>query len=253
MRLNNKGMTIIEVLICFVIISVVMMSLFSTVSAFNEKRIQESYRAKMYSFKNEWTSRIQEDFIKKGLSFAKITRAIDDGGTKYTVDCTLKTGEKRQLVIYQRFTLTPSRLNGNPDKLDRFYMEYGPPGELYHEELPDLGKTNWACTDTNGVNCKVGNSDPGEEKCNGKQCYSQDFQINNIQIRISNENEQTSNDHVITIYIGFTHPNFGTKYSIDIVCPIDFQGSNADTSTRFPSSSDASKKRDNILDIKETT
>lgn len=263
MRLNNKGMTIIEVLICFVIISVVMMSLFSTVAAFNEKRIQESYRAKMYSFKNEWTSRIQEDFIKKGLSFAKVTRAIYDGGTKYTVDCTLKTGEKRQLVIYQRFTLTPSRLNGNYNKPDRFYIEYGPPGELFHEELPDLGKTNWLYTGNKTDEPKdankyiVGKNTAGEKGfCDGElnnQCYSQDFQINNIQVRITNEDEQTSSDHVITIYIGFTHPNFGTKYSIDIVCPIDFQGSNADTSTRFPTTSNASEKKDRILDIRETT
>lgn len=252
MKLNNKGMTIVEVLVCFVIVSIVMMSLFSTIAAFNEKRIQESYRAKMYTFKNEWTSRIQEDFIKKGLSFAKVTRAIIDGGTRYTVDCTLKSGEKRQLVIYQRFTLSPYRLDGNLDKTDRFYLEYGEPGELFHEELPELGRTNWACVDGDGVKCKVGKSEEGELKCGGKQCYAQDFQINNIQVRISNEEEQTSSDHVLSIYIGFTHPNFGTKYSIDIVCPIDFQGSNVDTSAFFPTTDNEGDKQNRILNVKET-
>ena len=46
--MNNKGFTTVEVLACFVIVSIIMMSLFSTISAFNEKKIQESYRSRVY-------------------------------------------------------------------------------------------------------------------------------------------------------------------------------------------------------------
>lgn len=245
-KLNNKGMTIIEVLVCFVIVSVVMMSLFSTISAFNEKRIQESYRAKLYSFKNEWTSKIQEDFIKKGLSFAKISKEYGPGGVTYVVDCTLKTGEKRQLRVYQRYTLTSKKIDGNGTINDRFYLEYGDPEKaLYHEELPDLGRTNWVCEDDDGTinisKCKIGKTKNDSAWCTNpdtgssvkEPCFSYDFQINNVEINITNEAEQSSTDHVLNIYIGFYHPNFGTKYGIDVICPIDYQGSNSDTSTYF--------------------
>ncbi len=46
--MNQKGFTTVEVLVCFVIVSVVMMSLFSTISAFNDKKTQESTRSILY-------------------------------------------------------------------------------------------------------------------------------------------------------------------------------------------------------------
>lgn len=266
-KLNNKGMTIVEVLVCFVIVSVVMMSLFSTISAFNEKRIQESYRAKMYSFKNEWTSKLQEDFIKKGLTFAKVTKEYDLYGVTHIVDCTLKTGEKRRLKVYQRFTLTSKKVDGKRAISDRFYLEYGDPDQaLFHEELPDLGKTNWVCRDiTNAdgsvrTSCSIDTAKTDDEKCvleaggtNKEQCYSYDFQINNVEINITNEANQFSSDHVLNIYIGFYHPNFGTKYGIDVICPIDFQGSNSDTSAFFKRTTNQSEKAEALLIIPEYT
>ena len=87
--MNRKGFTTVEVLICFVIISVVMMSMFSTISAFNEKKIQESYRAKVYEYKNEITNIIQEDIVKRGIQFVKISEVGDssgDDGKKHIID-----------------------------------------------------------------------------------------------------------------------------------------------------------------------
>ena len=40
-KLNNKGITIIEVLVCFVLVVIIAMSLFSTISAYNDKRIYQ--------------------------------------------------------------------------------------------------------------------------------------------------------------------------------------------------------------------
>ena len=38
--LNNKGITTVEVLICFVLVTIIASSLYSTVAMFNEKRIE---------------------------------------------------------------------------------------------------------------------------------------------------------------------------------------------------------------------
>ena len=51
-KLNNKGITIIEVLVCFVLVVTISMSIFSTVSAYNDKRMLESYKSKVLNYKN---------------------------------------------------------------------------------------------------------------------------------------------------------------------------------------------------------
>lgn len=241
--INNKGFTTVEVLVCFVIVSIVMMSLFSTISSFNEKRIQESYRAKVYEFKNEVTNVIQEDFVRKGLQYVKITEEGSPGtadGKTYTVDLILGDGTQKQLVVYQRYTRTNYRASGSYNVDDEFYINYGTYGQLIRYDLPDLGSTpGFYFEDGDGVGHfevadargKCHNAANGVETCR----ISQDFQINNVLIYVTNEADlDATGSHVLNIYIGFYHPNLGTKYAIDIVAPIDYHASVADKSKSFP-------------------
>ena len=46
-RLNNKGITTIEVIISFVITVIITTSLYTTVSNYNQKRLIENYRSKI--------------------------------------------------------------------------------------------------------------------------------------------------------------------------------------------------------------
>ena len=41
-KLNNKGITTVEVIICFVLVIVITSSMYSIITSFNEKRIVES-------------------------------------------------------------------------------------------------------------------------------------------------------------------------------------------------------------------
>ena len=43
-KLNNKGITTIEVIICFILVVTITTSMFATVSSFNQKRIIEQRR-----------------------------------------------------------------------------------------------------------------------------------------------------------------------------------------------------------------
>lgn len=250
--MNNKGFTTVEVLVCFVVVSVVMMSLFSTISAFNEKKIQESYRSRVYEFKNGITNVIQQDLIKRGLSYAKVTdnnySPGDDVGKKYVVDLTFRDGVQKQLIVYQRFTKTTYRIEGTRNQDDTFYIEYGVPidntvglmPDMIRYDLPDLGETKGhynLATNTYVPAYKDGkcyeNADgTGSEVAN---CLvAKDFQINNIAISITNEADPEIESHVLNIYIGFYHPNLGTKYAINIVAPIDYQTSSVDQQGSFP-------------------
>lgn len=239
MKLNNKGFTTVEVLICFVIVSVVMMSLFSIISAYNEKRINESYRSRVYEYKNSLTNTIQDDFIKKGLTFAKVSVEGSPGsaaGRKYTVDCSLKNGEERRLIIFQRFTKTAIHPEGNINASDDFYIEYGPPDSMLREPFPNLGEIKGNYSSGEGTFVK----NDSATNCGGNPCIFKDFQINNVLVEISNEDDPNEESRVLSIYIGFYHPDLGTKYAINIVAPIDYQASVASKSANFPTSTNCS-------------
>ena len=242
--MNNKGFTTVEVLVCFVIVSVVMMSLFSTISSFNEKKIQESYRARVYEFKNGITNMIQEDLIKRGLTYAKIeeskTTPGDDVGKTYTINMSFKDGTNKKLVVHQRFSKTAYRVQGtNQD--DDFYIDYGEEGDMIRYELPNLGENKgyydtanlvYVPADDNGI-CYRDKNKTAVTTC----LISKTFQINNIAISITNEADPDVESHVLNIYVGFYHPNLGTKYAINIVAPIDYQSSSADKTNPFPTAS----------------
>ena len=66
-KLNNKGMTIIEILVCFIIVAIISSSVYATVTNYNDKKNLESNKQEIYKFKNLLTKEIYDDIIYKGL------------------------------------------------------------------------------------------------------------------------------------------------------------------------------------------
>lgn len=234
--LNNKGVTTVEVLICFVLVTIIATSLFSTVSMFNEKRMEENNKAKILVYNNTLTRIIQKDFINNGLSTAKIEETVESGTRIYRVNCTLKNGEKRLLRVKQKFTRNSIHLEEeNIYNDDEFMIEYGTPEKMIKYPIPELGevvgkynddlKTFVPCTKAELATSKTLKNKPSLTAEEAKQVcrVSKNLQINNIIINVSNE--LTSDDigsHVLNIYIGLYHPELGNRYAINIVSPIDY-------------------------------
>ena len=234
--LNNKGVTTVEVLICFVLVTIIATSLFSTVSMFNEKRMEENNKAKILVYNNTLTRIIQKDFINNGLSTAKIEETVESGTRIYRVNCTLKNGEKRLLRVKQKFTRNSIHLEAeNIYNDDEFMIEYGTPEKMIKYPIPELGevvgkynddlKTFVPCTKAELATSKTLKNKPSLTAEEAKQVcrVSKNLQINNIIINVSNE--LTSDDigsHVLNIYIGLYHPELGNRYAINIVSPIDY-------------------------------
>lgn len=208
-KLNNRGITTIEVILCFVLVVIIAVVMYSTISTFNEKRLIESYKGRIYTYKNILTKDIQDDFIKKGLTHATYTRKTSGSMgsfVTYTVNCELRDGTKRQLIIEQRLAQSDYHEEGNPNVDDHFMIKYGSPDDpdgLVEYPIPDLGET------------KATNNH-----------IAKDLSINNISIKISQNN-------VLTIYIGFYHPELGTRYGINIICPINFVSAGSDMTNGF--------------------
>lgn len=191
-KLNNKGMTTIEVLLSFVLIVIITVSMYGTVSAFNEKRMIEEYKSEIYVYKNTVTKAIQDDFIKVGLTHASYTEANSAIGREYVVDCDLKDGTQRRLEIIRNQAQSSYHISGDTNSSDYYMIKYGPPDDMIEYPLPDLG----GYTNDDGYEIK-------------------DLSINNVLIQIDTAN-------VLSIHIGFYHPELLTRYSIDVVCPINF-------------------------------
>lgn len=203
-RLNNKGITTIEVIISFVIVVIITASLYTTVSNYNQKRLIENYKSKIYTYKNTLTKEIQDDFIKIGLTHATYKSEHNNSTIYHIVECDLRDGTKRKLKVTQRFTDSTYHA-GNATVDDYFMIEYGneEAGDLLEYPLPNLGQS---LTENNKI--------------------AYDLSINNVLINIEDDN-------VLSIYIGFYHPELMTRYGINIVCPIDFVSKGVDASNKF--------------------
>lgn len=216
-KLNNKGITTIEVIICFVLIVIITVSLFATVSAFNEKRIIEGYKEEVVNYKDTLTKVIQDDFIKIGLTHVKYEKIICTGtndkcitpnATVYNIECTLKDDTKRVLRITQRLGYSSYHIGGNTDYDDYFLIQYGEPGtgtanNVISYPIPKLGSFQ------NEYNHTI-----------------QDLSINNIKVKITDDN-------ILSVYIGFYHPELTTRYAINIVCPINYISSGSDATSAW--------------------
>lgn len=210
MRLNNKGITTIEVLLCFIIVMIMAMAMYGAISSFNDKRIIEAYKEKVYTYKELVTKEIQSDLIKTGVSEASYTDLIitNDGerssyanapiGTSvYILNCRLNDGTSRELRVYKGLKEASNRGNtGNGTSDDFFLIEYGEVNALMQYPLPDLGDSLAFENNTSGGKIK-------------------DLIINNVQIKVEN-------NVALSIYIGFYHPELSTRYAINILCPINY-------------------------------
>jgi hypothetical protein len=209
-KINNRGITTIELLLCFILVSIITISMYSTISTFNQKRMIESYKSEIYTYKNLLTKDIQDDFIKIGLTHALYSKSYDSTTniTTYTVSCELKDGTSRKLIIKQRLAQSTYHIGGFADRDDYFMISYGTPavgdGEsnIIDYPIPDLGESTF------------------------NNHIVKDLSINNVLIDIDDTN-------VLSIYIGFYHPELTTRYGINIIAPIDFTSSASDEKGMF--------------------
>ena len=225
MKLNNKGMTIIEILVCFVIVSIIATSIYSLVSTFNNRKTEESYKQEIYKYKNLLTKEIYDDIIKKGL----ISVTNPNGGTLLagtpeqvlgvsscatyypdTRSCTSGTvsmqnnGTRRPRVGLVQFRFNDNTIKilqvaiwknvpsgdsyGNFD--ENYYISYGTPTDQIRYPLPNLGVSK---TPSN------------------KTLYDLTLSINKMTVA----------NNVFHMDLRFYHPLLNEKYGINVTAPIN--------------------------------
>ena len=190
-RLNNKGITTIEVLVCFVLVVVITVSMYSVISAFNEQKTIASYKEEIITYTNILTKDIQDDFIKIGVVKATHEQTNENGKIIHTLTCTLKDNSTRVLKVSQQFGKSDYHPDG-ADVDDEYKIQYGKANDLIDYPLPDLGSS---------------------ESASKKKIL--DLSIDTVLIDISSQN-------ILSIYIGFKHPDLSTRYAVDVVTPVNY-------------------------------
>lgn len=90
--MNNKGFTVVELIITFVIVMTISLGLFSTVDSYRERQQQELYRKEITSYRNEIMKAIENDITR--YSFDKLEK-LD-----VTVSGSLCEGYDQGLKLY---------------------------------------------------------------------------------------------------------------------------------------------------------
>ena len=71
--MNNKGFTVVELIITFVIVMTISLGLFSTVDSYRERQQKEMYRKEVMSYRNEVLKAIENDVTRYNFkSYQKI-------------------------------------------------------------------------------------------------------------------------------------------------------------------------------------
>ena len=225
-NLNNKGMTIVEILVCFLLVGFISSALFGTVETFTNRRNIESVKADLIQYRNEIDKLIEDDLIHKGLINADVyttkkwakpaeiaTNLLDDTPDEpiavHQVKLYFRDGDTRELVIYSQRAGdygsnkddSDSSCTGNDDE---FFIAYGKSafdkdsGSYIKYPLPDVGEfENTTCVKPSG----------GYE-------IIKDLRFNTIKV--------SKDNNVLFIYINFYHPELGNDYSINIVAPMNY-------------------------------
>lgn len=101
--LNNKGFTVIELILSFAFVSVLSASLFAVVINYREKQQESSVETKLLSYKSKLIVDVQNDIQKKILdSIDYCTYTDSDGSVKRKNRCvilTFKNGETKNFEI----------------------------------------------------------------------------------------------------------------------------------------------------------
>ena len=219
LKLNNKGMTTVEILISFILVAIISTSLYTTFSNYTKKMDKETYKLEINTFKNLVTKQIQDDIIKNGLINAQIKEfhTFKPGTTEldptkpndiFIVDMELKDHSVRRLAIRRQ--------------LAEFYTEEA--GSTESSVLDDVFEVYYGTPLVDFYSITSSNYNSGLEKMDFPDIGSGENDLGHIVKDLRITNVIISNESkVLSVFIGFQHIDEGTKHAINIVCPIDYQ------------------------------
>ena len=194
-KLNEKGLSIVEILVCFVIVAVVAIALLNTLMEYKTEEQIETIKSHVESYKNTVTRVIQTDITDNAIVgySGKVLTHNDD---EYKLEITL---------VYQK----PFD-NGSTTKLLTIYRN----DEESYIMYPDIVKDDLGNYVAHDVKYKLEETSKVLDEEENKEFNDLNFPyITENMVRVKDGN-------TLTIDIPITHNELGTSYHIKIVAPL---------------------------------
>ena len=203
-KLNNKGLSIIELLVCFVIVATIAISLLNIIMEYKGIQETESIKNIIRTYKDEVTNVIEQDIVRKTLSSAeavysnnKCTITLTFKNMLYKV-CNLENEDlcyQKKLIVYTdnstNYIEYPDIVENNGNEEEQIIRYY-------------LPKTTDIYSSHNDLQTK--------EKRN-------DIYFRNLPTPTQECDEFICNN-VFKLYIPIEHSEIDSTYAIDIVVPV---------------------------------
>ena len=200
-KLNNKGLTAIEILICFSIVMVIVISMFKVITNQKDKQTIESYKNEVITLKNTMMKQIESD-IEAG-------NGLKNSSTLGATVCSEGVeGDKQTITAMMIF-------NQNITVPEVSYPVEGVNIKIYKDT---------DCNEGNCLNNYIEYSYLYKDNMYSRvySLYTQKFELPKIPNLKFNFINCRIQDNYIELYAGLNHPDLGNKYSIiDLVEPIE--------------------------------
>lgn len=216
-KLNNKGITVVEILICFSIVSIITITMFKAINSYRDKEEEESFKMTVNTYRTSLTKVIYSDIIKnKGIKEASVeqiegsnissaTEAYKSLNFTYRLSLKYKNDSTAVIDVVSKTRCITSSRNASGKRV------------LAYDQ--DCICTNY---DANGL-CS-GNDEYNVDK-NSSQFYvkykNEIFELPKIDgLKYNEVLTEMKSDGFINIHIGLWHIDYGSKYdALNIVVP----------------------------------
>lgn len=232
-KLNNKGVTLIELLVSFSVASIIIISMFNVVLSYQREASMETIKSEIVSYKNTITKTIQNDIIKGNLRSVNLVVNNQSNKTTYTMrlrfNKSVNFSGRGGDVFSKDLKVVASNTESNSNYIE--YPDINTNGtlQIVRYSLIDLakgcfGKTNPANSgDTGACQSYQNVLKFSSINTNINAATSGDLGLN------SNNNEQSSaedgffnNARYFKLDIALSHPDLGGDYHIYIVAPLNY-------------------------------
>ena len=196
-KLNNKGLSIIELLVCFVIVAVISVTLLNTVMEYKSLEQTENIKNNVISYKNVVTRVLQNDISNNKLSYFSISNNLTANDNIWTVDLFFLEpfGNSSSNIYTKTMEIHVNKTNN--------YIIY-----------PDVVETN------SGV--VVQNVKYALEETSKVRDYDgkKDDTYSDIRFLPLDNKNLVPNEEVFSLDIPIYHSELGSNYHIKIVAPL---------------------------------
>lgn len=204
-KLNNRGLTVVEIIVCFALTSVIIVSMFNVVNNYRTKQDEESYKTDIVTYKNTITKVIQSDIINNlGVVSAKISpTGSDENDYNYeqTITLTYSNGNKTTIKVLNNTKCYDVNPATKEKQLDQ------------------------SCNDRNSSNIDTQNSEyyieiTDSNNTKEKFVLPKIFYLRFNSVELTTGEEEPDKTGIVKIHVGLIHPDLGSDYdALNIITP----------------------------------